>query len=546
MSASKVYLVHGPPGTGLPGKTTYLSQQAELAAKKHGPEAVAIASLTRTAAHEIASRVRLPLDAVGTLHAHCFHGLDRPTLAETPDQLRDWSEKHPQYRLSGGSGDQLEDTPIDSDRGENAGDRLHGQVTNHRARLTPIEHWTPEQRQYHEAWCAWKGDRFDFTDLIERAITDLPNHPQAPHVLLLDEAQDFSALELKLATAWARATRTTVIAGDMDQSIFSWRGADPHAFRNLDLAGERVLSQSHRVPAAVHQLADRWIRRIEDRQQIAYRPRNDQGHVRGLPMTSRAPEDLLPELDQLDGTIMVLATCGYMLNPLISVLRAQGVPFHNPFREKAGNWNPLRSASRLAAFLRAETAVWGDHARAWTWDDLRLWTEPLQAKGVLARGAKTAIEASCQEDRFGESRATHEVPLETLMTLLGASTLRHPAFRGDIDWWQRSLLASQAAKHRYPVEIAKRRGGKALLETPRLMIGTVHSFKGGEADHAIVIPDLSRTGMWMGWQPGGPGRDQIIRMGYVAATRARQTLSILEPAGPERMPIRDELPQAVA
>lgn len=542
MSASKVYLVHGPPGTG---KTTYLSEQAGHAVDKHGPNGVAIASLTRTAAHEIASRTTLHDEAVGTLHAHCYRGLNRPDLAETPGQLRDWSEKHPQYRLTGGTQDQLEDTPIDSDRGgENAGDRLHNQVTNHRARLTPIDHWTPEQRQYHQAWCVWKDGRMDFTDLIEQAIREMPAHPLAPRVLLLDEAQDFSALELKLATTWAAATETTVIAGDMDQSIFSWRGADPRAFRDLDLAGERILAQSHRVPREIHALADRWIRRIEDRQPIEYRPTEHAGLVRGLPMTCKTPDELLDVISGLDGQVMVLATCGYMLGPLIAELRENGVPFHNPYREKAGNWNPLRSASRLAAFLRAETRVWGDRARAWTWDDLRLWTEPLQAKGVLARGAKTAIEATCQEDRFGQSRASDEVPLETLMTLLDAKTLHHPAFRGDIGWWERSLRASQAAKHRYPLQIVRRQGGQALLETPKLMIGTVHSFKGGECDHAIVIPDLSRTGMWMGWQPGGPGRDQIVRMGYVAATRARQTLSILEPSSPERMPLRDELPQA--
>jgi hypothetical protein len=240
---------------------------------------------------------------------------------------------------------------------------------------------------------------------------------------------------------------------------------------------------------------------------------------------------------------MVLASCGYMLTPLIAELRANGIPFHNPFRAKAGQWNPLRSAGRLAAFLRAETSVWGDRARAWTWDDLRLWTEPLQAKGVLARGAKAAIEATCQEDRWGQTRGIEEVPLETLMTLLGAVSLRHPAFRGDTDWWERSLRASQAQKHKYPLEVYRRTGGRALVETPQLMIGTIHSFKGGEADHAVLLPDLSRTGMWHGWQPGGPGRDQIIRMGYVAATRARQTLTILEPAGPEHMPIREHLPE---
>jgi hypothetical protein len=40
---------------------------------------------------------------------------------------------------------------------------------------------------------------------------------------------------------------------------------------------------------------------------------------------------------------MVLASCGYMLQPLIAELREHGVLFYNPYRSGFHPWNPLAS-----------------------------------------------------------------------------------------------------------------------------------------------------------------------------------------------------------
>ena len=44
--------------------------------------------------------------------------------------------------------------------------------------------------------------------------------------------------------------------------------------------------------------------------------------------------------------VMFLTSCGYMLRPIIAVLRKHGIPFHNPYRKSNGFWNPLRHGSR--------------------------------------------------------------------------------------------------------------------------------------------------------------------------------------------------------
>jgi superfamily I DNA/RNA helicase len=535
---TQLFLVHGPPGTG---KTYYLSRQCERAVAEHGASNVAIASLTRTAANEIAGRTNLDDHLVGTLHAHAFHALERPDLAETPEGIRAFNEAYPAHRLTGG-GQRLEDTlaAADTEEQATAGDQLHNQVMTLRAKRVPRDTWTDLQLEHDQVWEDFKRhtSRLDFTDLIEKAIAETDIHPANPRVWLFDEAQDFSPLELQLAVHWARHADTAVIVADPDQAIYGWRGADPAALYALDFAGERVLQQSRRVCAAAHHTATRWINLIDDRRPVTWNPTDVGGQVAFHGGATRAPEAWLPDLvaDLEQGLeVMVLTSCGYMLTPLINVLRRHGVPFHNEYRPERGQWNPLRGARRLKAFLRPDPRLWGDKSRSWTWQDLHDWTEPLKAKGTLTRGSKSLIESKITEDRFGESQANAEVPWETLMMLFEDAGPRHPAIRLDVQWWQDHLLASQAKSAAYPVEVLKRQGHEALREKPRLTIGTIHSVKGGQADVVYMAPDLSSTGM-AGWDSHGPARDQIIRMFYVALTRARQRVHILAPSGPTRVP----------
>ena len=77
-----------------------------------------------------------------------------------------------------------------------------------------------------------------------------------------------------------------------------------------------------------------------------------------------------------------------MLRPITTVLRKQGIPFHNPYRKSNGFWNPLRQGSRGSMVSRILSLLIGhpeygpDH-RPWTHGDLAAWAEHLQAKVIL-------------------------------------------------------------------------------------------------------------------------------------------------------------------
>lgn len=547
---TREHRIVGPPGTG---KTYELARYAARGADLYGSDAVAIASLTKAAAQEIADRVYDGgVDRVGTLHAHAYRGLEQPALAETPDGLRDWNvhvgDVAPTLRLrvGGGLDDGLDFTDGALSSTATEGEQLLADLNARRARMEDPATWPARVAQFADRWNAWKAraGRRDFTDLIELAVDDLPACPGDPAVLLVDEAQDLSLLEFTLARQWGAQATEFIVSGDPDQNLYAWRGADPDAFWHDGAASERVLERSRRVPAAVQAYALDWIRRIPDRRDVTYFPRladpDDAstpvvaGAVTALPdrATFAQPDPLLPHLarDLDDGrTVMVLASCSYMLEPIARALRDRGIPYHNPYRPKNGAWNPLRGAERIRAFLRPTPVDQGGEGRMWTWDDVRLWLEPVKAKGNLAHGAKALVDWYSAPGRFDADEAP-PADLPKLLDLL-ADEARDPVLDLDLGWWQRALLESHARRYAYPCAVARLRGPEALRDAPRLILGTIHSVKGGEADHVYLAPDLSRAAALQGrHQPAHP-TPATVRLFYVAMTRARETLTVLEPAG---------------
>jgi DNA helicase-2/ATP-dependent DNA helicase PcrA len=494
-------------------------------------------SFTKTAAQEIGSRIGNV--HASTLHSHCWQGLERPPIAEVHvasnktniDNFVPWNQAHPNFALS------RDVIDLDSDIGEpgdGAGDELLAKAMRWRSALIPREHWPDHAaRVFADKWDDWKEQHglFDFTDLIEYAEQELAVAPGAPNVILTDECQDFTPAQLRLIRRWGEAADWFFEAGDDDQTLYSWAGCDPQAFINPPLPAEQmiVLEQSYRVPRAVHERAERWIKQVSVRQEKVYRPRDADGRVLRSPATWREPYVLAPKIQALldEGqSVMLLASCGYMLQPTLKMLREHAIPFANPWRIKAGNWNPMRSgagtgaAERIAYFLLNDENYYGEKARLWSPKELFAWSNPLKAEGVFIHGAKTAIEKHKKESQL--------VTWEQLAQWFTEDALNH-IWDADLDWYMRSILATKRRAFEFPLAVLRKRGLSALLEKPRLYVGSIHSFKGAEADNVILFPDLSLRGYNEGWT--GKHKDEIRRAFYVAATRARDTLVIAHPVG---------------
>jgi DNA helicase II / ATP-dependent DNA helicase PcrA len=520
------YQVTGPPGTG---KTTYLADQALKAVNSRGAEKVVVTSLTRAAATEIGGRgTGVPERQVGTLHSLCFHalGVSSMLVLDSPKGRRVWNEaqKRADWRLGGGGAtdpdDPLAEGEVDPD---SPGDRLLEEMNLFRHRLVPEESWPVSVQAFHKAWRAFMDDEqaVDFTSMIELGVQYLRTAPGNPEVLLGDEAQDWSRLEAKLFRKWASSAELAVLVGDPDQAIYEWRGGDPRIFLDHPVPSERqrLLAQSYRVPAAVHQVAQSIIRRITNRADAEYSPTGEPGQVKHEEFaTWRKPElwiDTLLDALKGDGSVMVLAPCAFQLDPLLRLLRELGVPFGNAYRRRQPAWNPLAPSRKKTARNQLLAFLAHDHSE-WSTEELQTWVPLLRSKRegelapVLLHGAKKKLEqlsTPWTNDEYGG------------LFILEDDAIK--AFERDPAWLAARCMSKNADRLRYPMRVLERLGTQGLVDEPKLTIGTIHSVKGGEADQVFVITALPPR-----WAEN-PEDPALCRLFYVAATRARRSLTFL-------------------
>jgi superfamily I DNA/RNA helicase len=534
-SVTSEYRILGPPGTG---KTTRTAALVRQAAEKYGTSAVLATSFSRAAAAELAN-CDLPIGPaqLGTLHSICFHALGRPRIAEA--HVQDWNRSHPRWALTPVSRQQrLDGEDAQEDDGNaHGGDALLQSLNSQRGLLIARDRWPAEIRTFECSWTKYKREAglLDFCDLIERCLHDLRVAPGHPSVIFADEAQDLNPMQSWLLRNWGQNAEYFVLAGDDDQTIYSFLGATPEALLDPPIPADHtvVLRQSHRVPAAVHETADKLIRRVSRRHDKLYLPRNAAGAVRQLSSGSyKTPEyfilsSAVAHLER-GKKIMFLASCSYMLQPIIQVLRKNAIPFHNPYRKSNGFWNPLRvgqkTATRRLLSLLLAHPKYGEGRRDWTYADILLWAECLTTDGVLKPGAQESLAAA-------DRHAT--IAPEDLEAILceGALNQLLASFNGDwrqlLGWWRTRISPDARRRVQFPADVAFKYGPQKLVEDPNVVVGTIHSVKGGEADVVYLFPDLSRAGNAQYERPGRD-RDSVLRLFYVGATRARETLYICQ------------------
>jgi DNA helicase-2/ATP-dependent DNA helicase PcrA len=69
-----------------------------------------------------------------------------------------------------------------------------------------------------------------------------------------------------------------------------------------------------------------------------------------------------------------------------------------------------------------------------------------------------------------------------------------------------------------------------ISQTPRIILSTIHGAKGGEADNVLLLPDITKSAV----DHNDSDPDELHRLFYVAVTRAKKSLHILEPKNYDR------------
>lgn len=116
------------------------------------------------------------------------------------------------------------------------------------------------------AWRAYKGDNdiLGFADMLER-VHQRSLIPSVDY-LVIDEFQDITTLQYSVYQEWKTQMDSVLIAGDDDQVVYAWQGADPMLL--LKEGGENVvLDTSYRLPSRILNVVNREIDHVEERQE---------------------------------------------------------------------------------------------------------------------------------------------------------------------------------------------------------------------------------------------------------------------------------------
>lgn len=447
-----VELIFGPPGTG---KTTELMRILQSELLSTPPDQIAYVSFTKEGAYQGRSRA---MERFGfhekdfpyfrTLHSIAFQalGLSRSEVIGKT-QYRLFSERMGMTF----SGYYTEDLRHDDDL-YLFFDELYR--NNARAAKEYIPFLDVAKLRYVRGnYFRFKKEKgiIDYTDMIETFCSENIRLPVK--VAFIDEAQDLTSLQWKMIWLAFRDCERVYIAGDDDQAIYQWSGADVDYF--LSVEGKiRVLKHSYRLPDNILRFSKRITKQISKRVNKDY-----EGIGKNGVLEEHNSFDDIP-LNDTD-TYMILSR-------------------NNTYLFDAEQW--ARSKSLVYTRRGVLSATKDDYSLIYLHESCR------------KKGEVTPYERSVLS-KIIKNKTAWNAPW-------------YDAFNWDADKiiYYRDLIAHNV----HPDDV-------------RMSIGTIHSSKGSEADHVILLLDITRN-VLANLQTNPDSEHRVF---YVGCTRAKKSLHII-------------------
>jgi DNA helicase-2/ATP-dependent DNA helicase PcrA len=495
-------IILGPPGTGK--TTTLLNLVDEFIQQGIRPRQIGYFSFTKKAANEAATRaaekfeldIDNDLENFRTLHSYAFKmlGMTKEKMMSNSD-YKEFGEK---------CGIPIKTAKYSSDDGTFNSDNEYLTIINtarvkrmdlleyydSRRNILDIERGTlyliaEELKRYKEE----KG-LHDFTDLLEKFIEkDIQSKFE---VLFIDEAQDLSLLQWDMVRKIWKNANKTYIAGDDDQAIFKWAGADVDHFIALkeEVDNIKTLDQSYRIPGGpIHELSQKIISKVQNRFDKEYKPRLEVGILKRYSDVT--------QVDMSEGNWLVLSSANHFLDDVKELCELRGWYYQykgmNSIKLKLllalQNWESWRRGSLLT---HIEIKNIYEYLGANVADGFRT--------GKLFHSEEKYTLKECQE-KYG------------LLT----DKVWYESFEG-LDTITENYIRNMRAN------------GEKINANPRIIMSTIHGAKGGEADKVLVLQDLTNAAVeTFQYDP-----DELHRLFYTGTTRAKKELHIVDPKNFDR------------
>ena len=312
----------------------------------------------------------------------------------------------------------------------------------------------------------------DFTDMIERFnVSKLcPNFD----VVFIDEAQDLSPIQWKMVDIIRKNSKYVILAGDDDQAIYGWAGANVKKFQQEISKKDIILPQSYRVPQSVQNLADKILDLISPNRRVLknWKARDERGVVNYIVDIEDVPLH--------EGNWLVLARYNDRLSKLMPSLKDRGIYFQYKGRKsyKVSLFRTILNYTR------------------WQKGELLSLSEVKDILECIGSNLKPTEEKMYDLSEFGLDKT--------------------------VNWFDEFQVDYEECL--YIREMLSY--GEKLSQDARVKLSTIHAAKGGEADIVLLILDNTKT-IREASEKSIDKFDEEHRVWYVGVTRTKQNLYIM-------------------
>ena len=333
-------------------------------------------------------------------------------------------------------------------------------------------------------------DRLDFTDMVQKFVDDGLVIPFK--VLMVDEAQDLTPLQWDMVVKIALGVDRVYIAGDDDQAIYEWNGADVEHFQTFP-GKSLVLKKSVRLNKNIHFFSKCLLLSMGDRRvEKEFYSNYKEGKVYRWNGLKRVPWTL-------DGDWMVLARINDVKKELQQQAKSLGLYFQDVKNNKSFDPNQFLA--------------------------IQHWEKIVDGGSINREEACTMYEYLLNIDHGYRSQDSKKWSFAHPNQVFTFDELHlRCGMRDEKGLWQD--VFKRKFKDKDKKYFNKLMGeGVDLNQPPKIIIDTIHQVKGGEADNVVLASKCNFPSHFE--RKNLEEKVKELRVWYTGATRSKSTLHLL-------------------